>query len=65
MLRMHLPSAGIYKFADVKKAETKAIYDWIQDGDILMTFVKHAWICGYGFLTSKDYNWKENEMISK
>lgn len=39
--------------------------DWIEDGDVVLTFGKRAWRCAHGVLSPQDYDWKENKVIIK
>lgn len=50
----HLSTEGLYKFADAIKPQANETGDWIEDGDIMRTFVKMACMCGYRASTLQD-----------
>lgn len=39
--------------------------DRTEYGDIVLTFVKRAWICEYGAPTLQHYDWEYNKLIFK
>lgn len=49
-------------FDDVIRAQTKETCVWIENGDIMLRFVKSAGICGYGVPTLQDYNRNKNKV---
>lgn len=63
--RKHLWTDGVYLLGDTVRARAKETYDWIEDGDIVLIFVKSAWLCGYDVPTLQHYGSIENKVILK
>lgn len=47
------------------KSHAKETWDWIEDENVGMTFVKRAWICQLGLLTIQNSDSKKNEVIHR
>lgn len=62
-LRKYFSKVVNYKFSDLIRAQANKKWDWVEDSDIMLTFVRSAWICGYGAPTLEDYDWKGNKVI--
>lgn len=58
---------GVYKLAEALLVQSKKKSEWIEDGDLMMTFVKTDSICGNGAPTPKpkDCAWKQSILIDK
>lgn len=64
IMRKHFAMVGAYKFDDAVKAPETESLDWIEDGDIMLTFLILACTCGYAVLPPLKYDWKESKMVS-
>lgn len=65
-LRKHLSRGRVYKFADFIRVQAKGICDRIEDGNIVLKFVKCSWTVGHGISTLQDLRKKlcEKDMVS-
>lgn len=50
-MKKHLSTTGVYKVAHVMRAQAKETQNWIEESDVVMTFVKSEWECGYSVAT--------------
>lgn len=57
----HLLTNGLYKLAEVIKAQAKETSEENEAGDMMLTSLKSACIYGYGVATPQDDGWKENK----
>lgn len=44
LVKKKLPTDETYKFADFIRTQTKEVSAWTEDGNIVMTFFRRAWI---------------------
>lgn len=63
--RNHLSTDIVYKFAYFMKMQPKGTSDWIENGYILLMFVKSTLICGYCVPTLQYNGWKVNNVVPK
>lgn len=61
----HIPSEGAKNFAYVIGAQTRETIDRIEDGDLMLKFVRSAWVCEYFVFTLNAYDLKGNKLILK
>lgn len=53
--REGLLRSSVFTFAHVKDVQAEKLFDWIEDGDVIQTFLKTIWIYEYMFSTLEDY----------
>lgn len=64
-LREPSSTNGVHKLASCIKPQTNEARDWIEHGEIVLKFVKSAWICWYSVLTLQYYDWRGKTAIFK
>lgn len=55
-LRKRLSTDGIFNFADFIRAQENLTSDSTEVGDIMLTIMKGAWLCGCNVPTLQDYD---------
>lgn len=53
------------KFADLLSVQEYHTYDCTKNGNMMLMFVRNAWIFGYNVCALVNYNGKENKVIVK
>lgn len=61
--RKHLRSVVAYEFSVLIRVQADETYGLIGDADIILTFVRRAWIYEYEVLKLGEFDWKEKQLI--
>lgn len=64
-LRKHLSGDGVQMFSILMRVQAKQTCDRIEEGNIVLTFVRSAWLNGYSVPTLESYDWRQKKLIVK